>query len=110
MVIIKSTCKAVSRQIAVFIASLLFFALLAIDHLGCLAAKEVATNTFYVKIKPGADGSQNPNDLAHQIARRNGFHNLGPVSPSILRFEKSLRILNDIFSFLSLFLLISFIN
>ena len=41
--------------------------------------KEVATNTFYVKIKPGSDGKQNPNDLAHQIARRNGFHNLGPV-------------------------------
>ena len=79
MVIIKSTCKAVSRQIAVFIASLIFSALLAIDNLGCLAAKEVATNTFYVKIKPGADGSQDPNALAHQIARRNGFHNLGPV-------------------------------
>ena len=41
--------------------------------------KEVATNTFYVKIKPGSDAKQNPNDLAHQIARRNGFHNLGPV-------------------------------
>ena len=81
MVIIKSTCKTVSRQIAVFIASLLFFALLAFD-LGCLAVKEVATNTFYVKIKPGAaDGSsQDPNELAHKIARRNGFHNLGPVS------------------------------
>ena len=87
MVIIKSTCKAVSRQIAVFIASLIFSALLAIDNLGCLAAKEVATNTFYVKIKPGADGSQDPNALAHQIARRNGFHNLG-VLISLLKLEK----------------------
>ena len=40
------------------------------------SAKEVATNSFYVKIH--ADPSQP--DLAHKIARRNGFHNLGPVS------------------------------
>lgn len=38
-------------------------------------AKEVATNTFYVKINP----DPNVPDLAHKIARRNGFHNLGPV-------------------------------
>ena len=44
------------------------------------AAKEVATNTFYVKITPDAANShQNPNEVAHKIARRNGFHNLGPV-------------------------------
>jgi len=46
----------------------------------CLAAKEVATNTFYVKIKPGAtEGHEDPSQVAHKIARRNGFHNLGPV-------------------------------
>ena len=44
------------------------------------ATKEVATNTFYVKITPEAANShQNPNEVAHKIARRNGFHNLGPV-------------------------------
>jgi proprotein convertase subtilisin/kexin type 2 len=44
------------------------------------ATKEVATNTFYVKISPEAANShQNPNEVAHKIARRNGFHNLGPV-------------------------------
>ena len=40
------------------------------------ATKEVATNSFYVKIK---DDPSQP-DLAHKIARRNGFHNLGKVS------------------------------
>jgi len=39
------------------------------------ASKEVATNSFYVKIH--ADPGQP--DLAHKIARRNGFHNIGPV-------------------------------
>ena len=44
------------------------------------ADKEVATNTFYVKITPDAANShQDPNEVAHKIARRNGFHNLGPV-------------------------------
>ena len=46
-------------------------------------AKEVATNTFYVKIHSDPAVP----DLAHKIARRNGFHNLGPVSdkfPNIL--------------------------
>ena len=39
------------------------------------ATKEVATNSFYVKIH-GPDGAE----AAHKIARRNGFHNVGPVS------------------------------
>jgi proprotein convertase subtilisin/kexin type 2 len=39
------------------------------------ATKEVATNSFYVKIH--SDPSQP--DLAHKIARRNGFHNVGKV-------------------------------
>ena len=44
------------------------------------ATKEVATNTFYVKITPdAADSHKDPNEVAHKIARRNGFHNLGPV-------------------------------
>ena len=41
----------------------------------CEANKEVATNSFYVKIN-GKDGAE----AAHKIARRNGFHNVGPVS------------------------------
>ena len=41
------------------------------------ATKEVATNSFYVKIH-GPDGAE----AAHKIARRNGFHNVGPVSIS----------------------------
>ena len=40
------------------------------------ATKEVATNSFYVRIH----SDPNVPDLAHKIARRNGFHNLGPVS------------------------------
>ena len=51
---------------------LVFSAILALAS----ATKEVATNSFYVKIKE--DPSQP--DLAHKIARRNGFHNVGPVS------------------------------
>ena len=46
------------------------------------ASKEVATNSFYVKIH--ADPGQP--DLAHKIARRNGFHNIGPVSSFITTF------------------------
>ena len=37
---------------------------------------------FYVKITPDAANSHgDPNEVAHKIARRNGFHNLGPVRP-----------------------------
>jgi len=39
------------------------------------ATKEVATNSFYVRIH----SDPNVPDLAHKIARRNGFHNLGSV-------------------------------
>lgn len=49
--------------------------LLAASLAVAAAAKEVATNSFYVKIHP----DPNVPDLAHKIARRNGFHNLGPV-------------------------------
>jgi proprotein convertase subtilisin/kexin type 2 len=47
------------------------------------AASEVATNTFYVKI------NEDPSipDQAHKIARRNGFHNLGPVLGSKHEFH-----------------------
>lgn len=52
--------------------------------LACLAAQglakngEVMTNSFYVKIHADKD-HPDPAGLAHKIARRNGFHNLGPV-------------------------------
>lgn len=48
------------------------------------ATKEVATNSFYVKIH--ADPNQP--DLAHKIARRNGFHNLGSVSSHEIFLQK----------------------
>lgn len=43
------------------------------------AVKEVVTNTFLVKIKVGDNGAQSPSEVGHNIARRNGFHNLGSV-------------------------------
>lgn len=46
----------------------------------CQAVKEVATNHFYVKVKAESVDGQDPKDVAHKIARRNGFHSLGPVS------------------------------
>jgi len=58
---------------------LVFSAILALAS----ATKEVATNSFYVKIKE--DPSQP--DLAHKIARRNGFHNVGPVLGSSHEFH-----------------------
>jgi hypothetical protein len=39
------------------------------------------TNSFYVKIDADKD-HPDPAGLAHKVARRNGFHNLGPVSDS----------------------------
>jgi len=50
-------------------------AILAVAATSVSASKEVATNSFYVKIH----GDPDQPDLAHKIARRNGFHNLGPV-------------------------------
>ena len=41
-------------------------------------SKEIATNTFYVRIKPVS--GINSGQLAHRIAKRTGFSNLGPVS------------------------------
>lgn len=39
------------------------------------AAPDIFTNSFYVKLR-GA----HTDDIAHQLAKRNGFVNLGPVS------------------------------
>jgi len=49
-------------------------------------AKEVFTNQFYVKLDP-AHGHTNPEVLAHAIAKRNGFHSLGPVLGSPHEFH-----------------------
>lgn len=49
-------------------------------------AKEVFTNHFYVKIHPEA-GEPDPSQLAHKIAKRNGFHNLGPLLGSDHEFH-----------------------
>lgn len=54
---------------------LVVLALLSLASCLIEATKEVATNSFYVKIH-GPDGAE----AAHKIARRNGFHNVGPVS------------------------------
>ena len=64
------------------------------------AAKEVATNTFYVKITPDAANShENPNEVAHKIARRNGFHNLGPVRKYNIELNCCWNIIDHIFIF-----------
>lgn len=60
---------------------LTFFTLL----LSC-DAKEVFTNQFYVRLDP-AHGHSNPKVLAHAIAKRNGFHSLGPVLGSPHEFH-----------------------
>lgn len=60
---------------------LAFFTLL----LSC-NAKEVFTNQFYVRLDP-AHGHSNPKVLAHAIAKRNGFHSLGPVLGSPHEFH-----------------------
>jgi len=49
-------------------------------------AKEVFTNQFYVKLDP-AHGHSDPKVLAHAIAKRNGFHSLGPVLGSPHEFH-----------------------
>ena len=57
------------------------FTTLLVLHLFLLAtcdAKEVFTNHFYVKIHPDKS-HPDPGALAHKIAKRNGFHNLGPL-------------------------------
>ena len=49
-------------------------------------AKEIFTNHFYVKINPN-HGDPQPAVLAHNIAKRNGFHSLGPVLGSDHEFH-----------------------
>merc|ERR1712045_803621 len=49
-------------------------------------AKEIFTNHFYVKINPN-HGNPQPSVLAHNIAKRNGFHSLGPVLGSDHEFH-----------------------
>merc|ERR1712223_841582 len=48
--------------------------------------KEIFTNHFFVKINPNHGNSQ-PSALAHNIAKRNGFHSLGPVLGSDHEFH-----------------------
>jgi len=50
------------------------------------AAKEVFTNSFYVRVDPN-HGHTNSEELAHKIARRNGFHSLGKVLGSNHEFH-----------------------
>jgi len=50
------------------------------------AAKEVFTNQFYVKIHPD-HGHPNADEIAHSIAKRNGFHHVGKVLGSNNEFH-----------------------
>lgn len=71
------TCSILKKKWALGLAGL---TLLLVCSEGLAKPKngEVATNTFYVKIKAEQD-HPNPKQQADLIARRNGFHNLGPV-------------------------------
>jgi len=51
-----------------------------------LAVKEVFTNHFYVKIDPD-HGHPNADEIAHNIAKRNGFHHVGKVLGSNNEFH-----------------------
>lgn len=92
---VKSLYQATTSSPTVILATAAFALLLScsVQTTTCLAAKEVATNTFYVKIKPGSlndgknGGQQDPSQVAHKIARRNGFHSLGPVLGSRHEFQ-----------------------
>ena len=66
--------KLISQQ---NIIGVLLFLVLQLFLTTC-DAKEVFTNHFYVKIHPDKS-HPDPSVLAHTIAKRNGFHNLGPL-------------------------------
>lgn len=53
---------------------------------------ELFTSSFLVRFKKSVD-----NQIAHEVARRNGFHNVGPVS--ILADKKNIN-LNKHFTYL----------
>jgi proprotein convertase subtilisin/kexin type 2 len=70
-----------TKNYVINLSMLAFFTLI----LAC-DAKEVFTNQFYVKLDP-AHGHSNAEVLAHAIAKRNGFHSLGPVLGSPHEFH-----------------------
>ena len=70
-----------TKNYVIKLSMLAFFTL----FLSC-NAKEVFTNQFYVKLDP-AHGHSDPKVLAHAIAKRNGFHSLGPVLGSPHEFH-----------------------
>jgi len=51
----------------------------------CRAAKEMFTNDFLVRINP--NHGENPENIAHTIAKRNGFHSVGKVLGSPHEFH-----------------------
>ena len=65
--------RATKNEATIFMTT--FFTLVTFLAVATTASKEVVTNSFYVKI----NADPNQPDLAHKIARRNGFHNVGPV-------------------------------
>merc|ERR1712142_1211402 len=73
-----------TKNYVIQLCMLAFFTLI----LAC-DAKEVFTNQFYVKLDP-THGHSNPEVLAHAIAKRNGFHSLGPVLGSWSQLRASL--------------------
>ena len=56
--------------------------LLSLLGLACVAtaSREVVTNQFHVLVKREASQPGSERAMADDIARQNGFHNLGPVS------------------------------
>jgi len=50
------------------------------------AVKEMFTNHFYVTVKPD-HGHPNPKEMAHTIAKRNGFHSMGQLLGSPHEFH-----------------------
>ena len=79
----RSSSKKHSRLASFLVAG--FICLVSLPDL--YDAKEVITNQFHVVIKRDTE-HQNPREFADQVARDNGFHNLGPVSCYKTSFEK----------------------
>ena len=70
-----------TRKYVLKLSILAFFTLILSSD-----AKEIFTNQFYVKLDP-AHGHSDPKVLAHAIAKRNGFHSLGPLLGSPHEFH-----------------------
>ena len=82
------------------VASNMWAAAALVGLAACLAQAEVVTNQFHVHIKGSAEHA-NPRALADEIAKDNGFHNLGPVSliKNALALKNPYGVLSNLFFF-----------